>query len=173
MNDITALSQREKFEAWLEEAEALPRGYLKKRRTSDDAYHEPNTTDMWVAWQAASVEMVEEKAQGMEDYWKTQCRGIADHSEKLQAQIEQWEKLNAQFCSNADADISALRQRIIDLESCTVTVKLPEVRITIAESKLRNLTYQQLDAYNAGATRAAVKLSQVLAAAGIQVIEGE
>lgn len=59
MNDITALAQREKFEAWLEEAEALPWGYLKKRRTSDDAYHEPNTTDMWGAWQAASDEMVE------------------------------------------------------------------------------------------------------------------
>ena len=59
------------------------------------------------------------------------------------------------------------------MESLTVTVKLPEVRITIAESKLRNLTYQQLDAYNAGATRAAVKLSQALTAAGIQVIEGD
>ncbi len=75
MNDITALSQREKFEAWLEEAEALPWGYLKKRRTSDDAYHEPNTTDMWAAWQAASVEMVEalEKAQqaaNINNQWK-------------------------------------------------------------------------------------------------------
>ena len=65
MTDITALAQREKFEAWLEEAEALPWGYLKKRRTSDDAYHEPNTTDLWGAWQAATAEMVEalEKAQ--------------------------------------------------------------------------------------------------------------
>lgn len=75
MNDITAPAQREKFEAWLEEAEALPCGYLKKRRTSDDAYHEPNTTDMWGAWQAASAEMVEalEKAQqtaNINNQWK-------------------------------------------------------------------------------------------------------
>ncbi|EPQ4369215.1 TPA: hypothetical protein ACGR6A_001635 [Klebsiella aerogenes] len=28
-----------------------------------------------------------EKAQGMEGYWKTQCRGITDHCEQLQAQI--------------------------------------------------------------------------------------
>ncbi|ENY4341127.1 hypothetical protein VSS87_03450 [Escherichia coli] len=64
MNNITALAQREmeqreKFESWLEGAEALPWGYLKKRRTSHDAYRDPNTTDMWGAWQAASTEMVE------------------------------------------------------------------------------------------------------------------
>ena len=42
-----------------------------------------------------------EKAQGMEAYWKTQCRGITDHCEELQA-------------------------RIAELESRTVTVKLPK-----------------------------------------------
>ncbi|MBK0634526.1 hypothetical protein GZZ44_16370 [Klebsiella aerogenes] len=42
-----------------------------------------------------------EKAQGMEAYWKTQCRGITDHCEELQA-------------------------RIAELESRTVTVKLPD-----------------------------------------------
>ena len=42
-----------------------------------------------------------EKAKGMETYWKTQCRGITDHCEELQARIAQ-------------------------LESRTVTVKLPQ-----------------------------------------------
>ncbi|WP_336193805.1 ead/Ea22-like family protein [Klebsiella aerogenes] len=42
-----------------------------------------------------------EKAQGMEAYWKTQCRGITDHCEELQA-------------------------RIAELESRTVTVRLPK-----------------------------------------------
>lgn len=42
-----------------------------------------------------------EKAKGMETYWKTQCRGITDHCEELQA-------------------------RIAELESRTVTVKLPK-----------------------------------------------
>lgn len=41
-----------------------------------------------------------EKAQGMEAYWKTQCRGITDHCDELQA------------C-------------IAELESRTVTVRLP------------------------------------------------
>lgn len=49
-----------------------------------------------------------EKAQGMEAYWKTQCRGITDHCEELQA-------------------------RIAELESRTVTVKLPAELYTIGE----------------------------------------
>ncbi|HFZ1094896.1 TPA: hypothetical protein ACIJTY_000379 [Klebsiella oxytoca] len=38
-------------------------------------------------------ELVEalEKAQGMEAYWKTQCRGITDHCEELQARIAELE----------------------------------------------------------------------------------
>ncbi|WP_283802546.1 hypothetical protein [Klebsiella quasipneumoniae] len=32
-----------------------------------------------------------EKAQGMEAYWKTQCRGITDHCEELQACIAELE----------------------------------------------------------------------------------
>ncbi|MGR7403818.1 ead/Ea22-like family protein [Klebsiella aerogenes] len=56
----------------------------------------------------------------------------------------------------------------LDSESRTVTVKLPEVRITIAEAKLRNLTHQQHDAYNAGASRAVAKISQELTAQGIK-----
>ncbi|HCT1902260.1 TPA: hypothetical protein OTQ06_004074 [Klebsiella aerogenes] len=33
-----------------------------------------------------------EKAQGMEAYWKTQCRGITDHCEELQARIAELEQ---------------------------------------------------------------------------------
>ncbi|MEB7611772.1 hypothetical protein NGC34_00265 [Klebsiella michiganensis] len=57
--DITELAQREKFEAWAELVCALPWAYLKKRRTSDDTYSEPGYTDMWAAWKAASVGLVE------------------------------------------------------------------------------------------------------------------
>ncbi|MEY6763556.1 hypothetical protein AB9B48_18080 [Kluyvera ascorbata] len=100
MTDITELAQREKFEAWLEEAEALPWGYLKKRRTSDDAYHEPNTTDMWGAWQAASVEMVE----------------------ALEAKEKQRAAAN-KVVIQQDIELNELRQRIAELESRTVTLE--------------------------------------------------
>ncbi|ASV20952.1 TPA: hypothetical protein MIR31_25760 [Klebsiella pneumoniae] len=72
--------------------------------------HFAECADPETAWKAqqdkidALVEALE-KAQGMETYWKAQCRGITDHCEELQA-------------------------RIAELESRTVSVKLltPEVR---------------------------------------------
>ena len=57
-----------------------------------------------------------EKAQGMETYWKTQCRGITDHCEELQA-------------------------RIAELESHTV--KMP-VHPTVASENLDDETLQEL-----------------------------
>lgn len=59
----------------------------------------------WNYQQARIDVLVEalEKAQGMEAYWKTQCRGITDHCEELQARIAELEsrtvKLPAErFC---------------------------------------------------------------------------
>lgn len=40
---------------------------------------------------ATMVETLE-KAKGMETYWKTQCRGITDHCEELQARIAELER---------------------------------------------------------------------------------
>ncbi|EPK4124018.1 ead/Ea22-like family protein [Klebsiella pneumoniae] len=63
-----------------------------------------------------------EKAQGMEAYWKTQCRGITDHCEELQA-------------------------RIAELESHTVTVKLPEsFKLAKSSSGLRYYYADEVDA---------------------------
>ena len=48
-----------------------------------------------------------EKAKGMETYWKTQCRGITDHCEELQARIAQLESRTVTpvtYSENADAD---------------------------------------------------------------------
>ncbi|BBT70443.1 ead/Ea22-like family protein [Klebsiella sp. WP8-S18-ESBL-06] len=92
--------------------------------------------------------------------------------EGLRKRVEELEEVATDYGMKFQRAQDDLKKMAL-MKSRTVAVKFPEVRITIAESKLRNLTYQQLDAYNAGATRAAVKLSQVLAAAGIQVIEGE
>lgn len=65
MTDITELAQREKFEAWAEECNALPWGYLKKRRIYTGFYSEHTYTSLWAAWKAAGAELVEalEKAQ--------------------------------------------------------------------------------------------------------------
>ncbi|HFX6758049.1 CDK5 domain-containing protein [Klebsiella variicola] len=43
-----------------------------------------------------------EKAKGMETYWKTQCRGITDHCEQLQAHIAELEESHAQVIQSRD-----------------------------------------------------------------------
>lgn len=115
--DITELALREKFEAWAEHACAAPWGYLKKRRTTE-GYSEQIYTCMWTAWKAAGAELVEalEKAQGMEAYWKTQCRGITDHCEELQARIAE---LESRTVTAAAADVLAERQRQVTAEGWT------------------------------------------------------
>ncbi|EPG7349454.1 ead/Ea22-like family protein [Klebsiella pneumoniae] len=82
--------------------------YAEGRSLADDHYAESRITVVDVS-DPDVLAMVEalEKAQGMEAYWKTQCRGITDHCEELQA-------------------------RIAELESRTVTVKQGEVLVTVA-----------------------------------------
>lgn len=90
MTDITELAQREKFEAWAR-SQKLGLSY------GDCGYVFSSTEMAWRAWMASSSELVEalEKAQGMEAYWKTQCRGITDHCEVLQARIAELESHKA------------------------------------------------------------------------------
>ncbi len=57
-----------------------------------------------------------EKAQGMEAYWKTQCRGITDHCEELQARIAE---LESRTVTAAAVDVLAERQRQVTAEGWT------------------------------------------------------
>lgn len=114
--DITELAQREKFEAWLEGAEALPWGYLKKRRTSDGTYQEPNTTDMWSAWKAAGADLVEalEKAKTERDEFRNRLkleRSILEDADKCIAELESRTVTIEPFRSFVtDADLAALHR---------------------------------------------------------------
>lgn len=110
MTDITELAQREKFEAWAEERCALPWGYLKNRRTNTGYFSKHDYTSLWAAWKAASTEMVEalEKAQADGSEYAASERAEAVKNVALQDEIY------------------GLKSRIAELESRTVTVKLPE-----------------------------------------------
>lgn len=44
-----------------------------------------------------------EKAKGMEAYWKTQCRGITDHCEELQARIAELESRTVKLPPKVDS----------------------------------------------------------------------
>ncbi|WP_343504911.1 ead/Ea22-like family protein [Klebsiella michiganensis] len=65
-----------------------------------------------------------------------------------------------------EARAEAAEKRIAELESRTV--KLPEVRITVTESRRKNMTWRELGAYNEGADVTVERISKVLAAAGIK-----
>ncbi|MGG9110100.1 hypothetical protein [Raoultella ornithinolytica] len=123
--DITELAQREKFEAWF--VNDVVGADVNFPAFKDGEYAEGEIYDeqlyfmlqaMWMAWKAANAELVEalEKAQGMEAYWKTQCRGITDHCEELQARIAE---LESRTVTAAAADVLAERQRQVTAEGWT------------------------------------------------------
>ncbi|MFP2116224.1 phage EaA protein [Klebsiella pneumoniae] len=83
--------------------------------------HFAECADPETAWKAqqdkidALVDALE-KAKGMETYWKTQCRGITDHCEELQARIAQ---LESRTVTAAAADVLAERKRQVMTEGWT------------------------------------------------------
>lgn len=86
---------------------------LKRRATSANEFGE----SLYVKG-ADVIALVEalEKAKGMETYWKTQCSGITDHCEELQARIAQ---LESRTVTAAAADVLAERKRQVTTEGWT------------------------------------------------------
>lgn len=68
---------------------------------------------------------------------------------------------------DAREKLEAAEKRIAELE--TRAISIPEVRITVAESKRKNLTWRELGAYNEGADVAKEAILAVIRAAGIGV----
>lgn len=86
MTDITELAQSLKAAAIDAKELAIIARYSKGRAAAEKFYALANPANI-----LALVEALE-KAQGMEAYWKTQCRGITDHCEELQARIAELER---------------------------------------------------------------------------------
>ncbi|HFX6755574.1 hypothetical protein [Klebsiella variicola] len=100
MTDITELAQS-----------------LKRRATSAKEFGE----SLFVkADDILALLEVLEKAQGMEAYWKTQCRGITDHCEVLQARIAELEEAEQKLCAanvTLDARAEFAEHQLAGLES--------------------------------------------------------
>ena len=82
-------------------------------------------------------ELVEalEKAQGMEAYWKTQCRGITDHCEELQHRIAELEEAEQKLCAanvKLDARAELAERQLAEMKSRTATAATADV---LAERK--------------------------------------
>lgn len=116
MTDITELAQSWKTAA--HKAKQANDLYLESKitlsecvvETKDYLDYSDNPNNL-----LALVEALE-KAQGMEAYWKTQCRGITDHCEELQARIAE---LESRTVTAAAADVLAERQRQVTAEGWT------------------------------------------------------
>ncbi|MEB5847707.1 hypothetical protein [Klebsiella pneumoniae] len=90
---------------------------LKRRATSANEFGE----SLYVKG-ADVIALVDalEKAKGMEAYWKTQCRGITDHCEELQARIAELESRTVTATATAAAaDVLAERKRQVTTEGWT------------------------------------------------------
>lgn len=149
MTDITELAQREKFEAWF--VNDVVGADVTFPTFEDGEYSEGEIYDeqlyftlqaMWMAWKAASAELVEalEKAQQRVAELSAGKVGNAllerenHHAEvvgKLVDRISELEESNAQVIQSRDHYKRMSEEGLKQLaESRTVTVKLPDYRNT-------------------------------------------
>lgn len=129
MTDITELAQREKFEAWFK-----------------SSFHPDKTgpyikDQLYFAWKAAGTEMVEalEKAQTINTAAEklVRCKGRYHSEQNYRAlaalfgvktpDLPPLEHENVHYADAAEMEIAALRQRIAELESRTVTAAAADV----------------------------------------------
>ncbi|WP_346800752.1 ead/Ea22-like family protein [Klebsiella pneumoniae] len=118
--DITELAQILKNAASKALIEEGLTWFSEEQLSHEDgiALHKADAEFIALANPANVLALVEalEKAQGMEAYWKTQCRGITDHCEELQARIAE---LESRTVTAAAADVLAERQRQVTAEGWT------------------------------------------------------
>ncbi|MCY1810605.1 ead/Ea22-like family protein [Klebsiella pneumoniae] len=133
MTDITELAQREKFEAWWEREYK----HLESSKYTDAVPH--IKYGFWMAYQAGGAELVEalEKAQTIRAAAEklVRCKGRYHSEQNYRAlaalfgvntpDLPPLEHENVHYADAAEMEIAALRQRIADLESRTVTFKVP------------------------------------------------
>ncbi|HDU4730267.1 TPA: hypothetical protein RFT69_004870 [Klebsiella quasipneumoniae subsp. similipneumoniae] len=92
MTDITELAKAaEKYRSTLEAHRNNPRDGVALNAWDDATSKFMELVDNDELNIISGLLKALEKAQGMEAYWKTQCRGITDHCEELQARIAELE----------------------------------------------------------------------------------
>lgn len=186
MTDITALAQREKFEAWAEEAGALPWGRLKKQRNTSGGYSLQVYTYMWTAWQAASAEMVEAleaEQQKSAKQGRHACE-LFDEVKQLQEQLRTVELSNSVLESRTVTvkRVGADQMHLVCLEATRHLDKYAamarEVNKLLGSAVTNTTAAQPVTvklplAVSVGGQGYREQVVDILAAAGIQVIEGE
>lgn len=108
------------------------------------------------------------------DEWERKAISNFEECVEMAARIEELEAQRklAFTASNRWSDkFREAEKRIAEMEARAVSV--PEVRITVAESRRKNLTWRELGVYNEGADVAKEAIIEAIRAAGIGVKGGE
>lgn len=124
-------------------------------------------------WKALAIQLMFSTKQGVTDLLEAK-KHIAE-LEPINAAAEKLVRCKGRYHSEQNYRALAALFGVntpdlppLDGESRTVTVKLPEVRITVAEALRRKMTYRELDAYNAGALASVEKIQAGQTDAGIK-----
>lgn len=152
--DITELAQREKFEAWWEREYK----HLESSKYTDTVPH--IKYGFWAAYQAGGSELVEalEKAQAQSSKWLEAYHKAVSIGARYEERIAELEEAEQQLCAanvTLDARAELAERQLADLESRTVTVKLPEP-FKLAKSS-SGLTYYYADEVNEALTEQGIK----------------
>ncbi|EJB6825490.1 ead/Ea22-like family protein [Salmonella enterica] len=144
--------------------------YTEGRSIADDHYEQSRVTIVDVS-DPDVLELLDE----LEHYKSREERVtklVLDNStswDALYKKLEAAEKRIAEQREYYEGVIADGSKRIAELEARSVSI--PEVRITVAESKRKNLTWRELGAYNEGADVAKETILAAIRAAGIKVKE--
>lgn len=153
--------------------------YVQQGDDVDDKQDHYNTAFIAAANPAAMLALLDEnlQLQREKDAIEAVALALRDDMRQAREQLEAGGKQNAtdvqikaRLCRESNSLHDRLREaekRIAELEARTVGV--PEVRITVAESKRRNLTWRELGAYNEGADVAKEKMLAAIRAVSIKV----
>ncbi|ECC9190011.1 ead/Ea22-like family protein [Salmonella enterica subsp. diarizonae] len=116
--NIDKQALREKFEAWAEEAGALPWGYLKKQRTASGNYSVQIYTYMWHAWSSCHEALLDEsiQLQREKDAIEAVALALRDDMRDAREQLEAAEKRIAEQREYYEGVIADGSKRIAELE---------------------------------------------------------
>lgn len=147
--------------------------YAEGRSIADDHYEQSRVTIVDVS-DPDVLELLDENIQLQrgKDALEAVALALRDDMRDARGKLEAAERLIAELDQRLIeyAGIATREaRRVAELEARTVSI--PEVRITVAESKRKNLTWRELGAYNEGADVAKEAILAAIRAADIKVKE--
>lgn len=132
-------AQREKFEAWAEEAGALPWGHIKKQRTASGNYSVQIYTYMWQAWNACHEALLDEL--DAKDNRINRLEAIVAVAEQRNALMREWKRALKVPCDLVDDQVPVvIHGMVVRLER----LKETEAKLEAAESRIAELEAREV-----------------------------